>query len=97
MACFERGWGGCGLIKTARAAHQRQSSASGGAFGDYVTKQRDVAPSFATKLRRETMMTAIKLGLVALVLFASAYVIETRAILALESSDRGPQVYEYTP
>jgi len=43
------------------------------------------------------MMTAIKLGLVALVLFASAYVIETRAILALESSDRGPQVYEYTP
>jgi hypothetical protein len=41
------------------------------------------------------MMTAIKLGLVAFVLFAVAYVVETRMILALESS--GPQVDEYAP
>ena len=49
-----------------------------------------------SKLRRKTMMTAIKLGLVAFVLFA-AYVVETRAILALESSDNWTQVYEYAP
>ena len=54
-----------------------------------------VAPLFATKLRRKTKMTAIKLGLVAFVLFAAAYVVETRVILALESS--GPQVDEYSP
>ena len=34
------------------------------------------------------MITAIKLGLVALVLFALAYAVETRAILTLESSDK---------
>jgi hypothetical protein len=54
-----------------------------------------VAPLFATKLRRKTMMTAIKVGLVAFVLFAAAYVVETRAFLALEAS--GPQVDEYAP
>jgi len=43
------------------------------------------------------MTTAIKLGLVAFVLFASAYVVETKAILALESSASGPHVYEYAP
>jgi hypothetical protein len=42
------------------------------------------------------MMTAIKVGLVAFALFAAAYVVETRAILALESSASGPHVYEYT-
>ena len=46
----------------------------------------------ATKLRRKTLMTAM-LGLVAFVLFAGAYVFETRAILALESSDNWTQVY----
>ena len=81
----------------ARAAQQQQSLASGAAFGEYVTKQRDVAPLFATKLRRKTMMTAIKLGLVAFVLFAAAYVVETRAILALESSDSWLHVNEYAP
>jgi hypothetical protein len=40
-------------------------------------------------------MTAIKLGLVAFVLLASAYVVEARAILALESSGSGSQVYKY--
>jgi hypothetical protein len=44
------------------------------------------------------MMTAIKWGLVAFVLFGLAYAVETRAILGLESSDKsGPQVYEYAP
>jgi hypothetical protein len=47
------------------------------------------------ELRRKTMMTAIKLGLVAFAVFASAYVVETRAILALESSDSGPQLHDY--
>jgi hypothetical protein len=42
------------------------------------------------------MMTAIKLGLVAFVLFA-AYVVETRAILDLESSDNWTQVYQCEP
>ena len=42
--------------------------------------------------RRKTMMTAIKLGLVGFVLFA-AYVVETKAILDLESSDNWTQVY----
>jgi hypothetical protein len=37
----------------ARAAQQQQSLASGAAFGEYITKQRDVAPLFATKLRKE--------------------------------------------
>ena len=46
----------------------------------------------ATKLRKRTMMTAT-LGLVAFVLFAGAYVVETRAILALDSSDNWTQVY----
>jgi hypothetical protein len=58
---------------------------------------RLVAPLFATKLRRKTMTTAIKWGLVAFVLLASAYVVETRAILALESSDSGTRVHEYAP
>jgi len=43
------------------------------------------------------MMTAIKLGLVTFVLFAAAYVVETRAIVALESSDSWLQVNEYAP
>jgi hypothetical protein len=43
--------------------------------------------------RRKTMMNAIKLGLVAFVLFAGAYVFETKAILDLESSDNWTQVY----
>jgi hypothetical protein len=43
------------------------------------------------------MISAIKWGLVAFVLFASAYAVETRAILDLESSDNGPQVYKYAP
>jgi len=42
------------------------------------------------------MMTAIKLGFVAFVLLA-AYVVETRAILDLESSDNWTQVYECAP
>ena len=42
------------------------------------------------------MMTAVKLGLVAFVLFA-AYVVETRAILDLESSDNWTQVYQHAP
>ena len=46
----------------------------------------------ATKLRKRTMMTAM-LGLVAFVLFAGAYVVEVRTILALESSDNWTQVY----
>ena len=46
----------------------------------------------ATKLGRKTMMTAM-LGLVAFVLFAGAYVVEVRTILALESSDNWTQVY----
>jgi hypothetical protein len=42
--------------------------------------------------------TAIKWGLVAVVLVALAYAVETKAILSLESSDKiGPQVYEYAP
>jgi hypothetical protein len=36
------------------------------------------------------MMTAIKWGLVAFVLFTAAYIFEYRAILALESSDSWP-------
>jgi hypothetical protein len=44
------------------------------------------------------MITAIKLGPIAFVLFALAYAVETRAILDLESSDNsGRQVYEYAP
>jgi hypothetical protein len=44
------------------------------------------------------MIRAIKLGLVAFVLFALAYAVETKAILDLESSDdSGRQVYEYAP
>jgi hypothetical protein len=43
------------------------------------------------------MITAIKLGLVDFVLFALAYAVETRAVLALASSDSGPQVHEYAP
>ena len=44
------------------------------------------------------MMTEIKWGLVAFVLFGLAYAVETRAILSLESSDKsGPEVYEYAP
>jgi hypothetical protein len=43
------------------------------------------------------MISAIKLGLVALVLFALAYAVETRAILHLESSGSGAQGYEYAP
>lgn len=42
------------------------------------------------------MMTGIRLGVVAFVLFA-AYLVETRAILDLESSDNWTQVYEYAP
>lgn len=42
-------------------------------------------------------MTPIKWGLLVFVLFGSVYVVETRAILNLESSDSGPQVYEYAP
>ena len=49
------------------------------------------------KTKKKDMITAIKLGLVDFVLFALAYAVETRAILALESSDSGPQVYEYAP
>jgi hypothetical protein len=75
-----------------RPAQRRQSLASS-AFGEYVTNKRDLAPLFATKFRRKTMMTAIKLGLVAFVLFAGAYVFETKAILDLESSDNWTQVY----
>jgi hypothetical protein len=41
--------------------------------------------------------TAIKMGLVAFVVLASAYVVETKAILALESSAGGPHVHEYAP
>jgi len=43
------------------------------------------------------MISAIKWGLVAFVLFASVYVVETRAILALESPYSESQVYEYAP
>jgi hypothetical protein len=43
------------------------------------------------------MITAIKLGLVAFVLFALAYAVETKAILHLESSVSEPQGYEYAP
>ncbi len=43
--------------------------------------------------RARTMMNAIKLGLVAFVLFAGAYVFETKEILDLESSDNWTQVY----
>jgi hypothetical protein len=43
------------------------------------------------------MITAIKLGLVAFGLFALAYVVETGAILHLESSGSGAQGYEYAP
>ena len=39
------------------------------------------------------MTTAIKWGLVAFVLFAAAYAVETKAILDLESSDNWTQVY----
>jgi hypothetical protein len=81
--------------KMARAAQQQQSLASGTAFGDYINEQRDVAPLFATKLRRKTMITAITLGLVAFVLLPCA--VETKAILASESSESGPQVYEFAP
>ena len=49
------------------------------------------------ELTRKTMMTAIKWGLVAFVLFTAAYIFEYRAILALESSDSWPQVYGYAP
>jgi hypothetical protein len=49
-------------------------------------------------LERKTVITAIKLGLLAFILFALAYAVETRAILGLESSDNsGSQVYEYAP
>jgi hypothetical protein len=43
------------------------------------------------------MISAIKLGLVALVLFALAYAVETGAILHLESSGSAAQGYEYAP
>jgi hypothetical protein len=44
------------------------------------------------------MMTAIKMGLVAFVLFGLACAVESRAILALESSDNnGLRVHEYAP
>jgi hypothetical protein len=39
-------------LKMAKAAQQQQSSASGAAFGEYLTKQRDVAPLFATNSER---------------------------------------------
>jgi hypothetical protein len=71
---------------------------SGIASGEYVTKQRDVAPLFATKFTRKAMTAAIKVGLFAFALIAAAYVVETRMILVLESSDNnGSQVYEYKP
>lgn len=38
--------------KIARTAQQQQSLASGIAFGEYVTKKRDVAPLFAKKFTR---------------------------------------------
>jgi hypothetical protein len=37
--------------KTARAAQQQHSFASGTAFDEYVAGQRDVAPLFAMQLR----------------------------------------------
>jgi hypothetical protein len=37
------------------------------------------------------------MGLVAFVVLASAYVVETKAILALESSASEPHVHEYAP
>jgi len=43
------------------------------------------------------MMTPIKWGVVVFVLLASAYVVETRAILDLESSQNGLRVDEYAP
>jgi hypothetical protein len=62
-----------------------------------------VGPERATQYGRgvvtgvRQMISAIKLGLVALVLFALAYAVETRAILHLESSGSGAQGYEYAP
>jgi hypothetical protein len=84
--------------KMARAAQQQQSLASGRRVRRTYHQTTRPALLFATKFRRKTMITAIKLGLVALVLFALAYAVETRAILALESSDKsGAQVYDYVP
>ena len=40
-------------------------------------------------------MTEIKLGLLAFALIAAAYVVEYRAILALETSYSGPSIYDY--
>ena len=44
------------------------------------------------------MINAIKMGLAVFILFALAYVVESRAVLDLELSDNiGTQVYEYAP
>jgi hypothetical protein len=84
--------------KIARSAYQRQSLASGAAFGEYVTKQRDVAPLLATKPGRKTMMTAIKLGL-------AAFYFIRRGLCRRDQGDscsgvirqHGSQVYKYAP
>jgi hypothetical protein len=82
--------------KMARAERQQQSWASGAAFGEYIAEQRDCRAFVCLRNTGESsMINAIKWGLLAFVLFASAYAVETRAILDLESS--GPQVNEYAP
>jgi hypothetical protein len=49
----------------------------------------------AAKSKRKSMKTAIKFGLLAFALFAFSYVVEYKAILALETSYSGPSTYEY--
>jgi hypothetical protein len=51
-------------------------------------------PSRSFAVRKKVSGAHIKIGLIAAVLFALAYVVETRAILALESS---PNPLEVTP
>jgi hypothetical protein len=55
----------------------------------------DVVRLLAAKSKRKSMKTAIKFGLLAFALFAFSYVVEYKAILALETSYSGPSTYEY--
>jgi hypothetical protein len=77
----------------ARAAQQQQSLASGTAIGEYVIRQRAFVYYETRKKDRDQCdyVGASRFCLIAPV------PPETKAILALESSDSGPQVYESAP
>jgi hypothetical protein len=82
--------------KKARAAQQQQSFASGAAFGEYVPSNATSRPCLL-RTHEKDHDDRDQVGLLAFVLFSSAYIFEYKAILDLESSDSWPQVYGYAP